>query len=89
MMGLQAREEFSMPNSRFHNGVPMSPLMLSHQLLLLAEDADRAGLRRSASDLVELAMRVCSDRPRPPVRPASVVALPANVTRLNIAAAVA
>ena len=80
-----------MTDSRFRNGVPMSPLMLSHQLLVLAEDADRAGLRRSASDLVELALRVCSDRPRKSVRTASVVALPVpshagNVTRLDVAA---
>ncbi len=80
-----------MTDSRFRNGVPMSPLMLSHQLLVLAEDADRAGLRRSASDLVELALRVCSDRPRKRVRTASVVALPVsshagNVTRLDVAA---
>ncbi len=80
-----------MTDSRFRNGVPMSPLMLSHQLLVLAEDADRAGLRRSASDLVELALRVCSDRPRKHVRTAAVVALTApnthgNVTRLPIAA---
>ena len=81
-----------MTDSRFRNGlptrgVPMSPLMLSHELLALAEEADRAGLRRSASDLVELALRVCSDRPRARVR----VATPApshasNVTRLTIAA---
>ncbi len=87
MMGLQAREEFSMSDSRFRHGVPMSPLMLSHQLLALAEDADRAGLRRSASDLVELALRVCSDRPRKCVRTAPVTVLPANVTRLAPASA--
>ena len=86
MMACKPGKNFSMTDVRFRNGVPMSPLMLSHQLLALAEDADRAGLRRSASDLVELALRVCSDRLRKPVRSAAVVTLPANVTRLNVAA---
>jgi hypothetical protein len=40
----------------------LSPLMLSHQLLSLAEEAHRAGLPRSASRLLRLAHSVCSDR---------------------------
>jgi len=43
---------------------PVSPLTLSHQLLLLAEQADRAGLPQSARSLLKLAQRVCVDRPR-------------------------
>ena len=43
---------------------PVSPLTLSHQLLLLAEQADRAGLQASARSLLKLAQRVCVDRPR-------------------------
>lgn len=39
----------------------VSPLMLSHQLLTLAEDAHRAGLPRSASRLLRLAHSVCND----------------------------
>jgi hypothetical protein len=64
MMGLQARKEVPMSTTRLRPGVPMSPLMLAHQLLELAEIADRAGLRRSASDLVELAQSACGERPR-------------------------
>ena len=44
--------------------LPVSPLTLSHQLLLLAEQADRAGLPQSARSLLKLAQRVCVDRPR-------------------------
>ena len=90
MMGLQARKEFPMPDSRLRSGAPMSPLLLSHHLLVLAEDADRAGLRRSAQHLVELALDVCTDRPQAartwnaPVLPEAL--LPANVTRLATAA---
>lgn len=43
---------------------PVSPLTLSHQLLVLAEQADRAGLPQSARSLLKLAQRVCVDRPR-------------------------
>lgn len=43
---------------------PVSPLTLSHQLLALAEQADRAGLPQSARSLLKLAQRVCVDRPR-------------------------
>ena len=41
----------------------VSPLMLSHTLLELAERADRAGFTVSAGQLVALAHSVCSDRP--------------------------
>ncbi len=41
----------------------VSPLTLSHTLLSLAEDADRAGLPRSAARLLRLAHTVCSERP--------------------------
>ncbi len=41
----------------------VSPLTLSHTLLSLAEDADRAGLTRSATRLLRLAHIVCSERP--------------------------
>ncbi len=44
--------------------LPVSPLTLSHQLLILAEQADRAGLPTSARSLLKLAHRVCVDRPR-------------------------
>jgi hypothetical protein len=40
-----------------------SPLLLSHQLLSLAEEAHRAGLPRSATRLLRLAHTVCTDRP--------------------------
>ena len=43
----------------------VSPLTLSHTLLSLAEDADRAGLTRSAARLLGLAHPVCSVRPAP------------------------
>lgn len=43
---------------------PVSPLMLSHQLLSLAEEAHRAGLPRSASRLLRLAHSVCNDGPQ-------------------------
>ena len=43
----------------------VSPLMLSHHLLNLAEHADRAGLPRSAGRLIRLAHSVCSERPMP------------------------
>ena len=44
--------------------VPFSPLMLADRLITLAEDADRAGLRRTAGHLVRLAERACTERPR-------------------------
>ncbi len=43
---------------------PVSPLLLSHQLLSLAEEAHRAGLPQSATRLLRLAHSVCNDRPR-------------------------
>ena len=43
---------------------PVSPLTLSHQLLDLAQQADRAGMTQSARSLLKLAQRVCADRPR-------------------------
>ena len=49
-------------NARMMNQT-VSPLTLSHTLLSLAEDADRAGLTRSAARLLRLAHVVCSDRP--------------------------
>lgn len=42
----------------------VSPLTLSHTLLSLAEEADRAGLSRSALRLLRLAHTVCAERPR-------------------------
>lgn len=42
----------------------VSPLLLSHHLLSLAEDAHRAGLPQSATRLLRLAHTVCNDRPR-------------------------
>lgn len=42
----------------------VSPLLLSHQLLALAEEAHRAGMPHSATRLLRLAHSVCSDRPR-------------------------
>jgi hypothetical protein len=41
----------------------ISPLMLSDQLMTLAQDADRAGLRPVAGDLLRLALRICESRP--------------------------
>jgi len=45
------------------SALPTSPLTLSHQLLALAQQADQAGLARSARSLLKLAERVCVDRP--------------------------
>ena len=41
-----------------------SPLVLADRLIALAEDADRAGLPKSAGRLLRLAERVCEERPR-------------------------
>lgn len=41
----------------------ISPLVLADRLIALAEDADRAGLRRAAGRLIRLAERVCEERP--------------------------
>ncbi len=40
----------------------VSPLMLSDQLMTLAQDADQAGLRPVAGDLLRLALRICENR---------------------------
>ena len=50
----------------FASAAPISKLLLSHQLLELAEHADRAGLPQSAGRLLELAHTVCSERPGRP-----------------------
>lgn len=52
-------------NSNTARNETVSPLLLSHQLLALAEEAHRAGLPHSATRLLRLAHTVCSDRPRP------------------------
>ena len=44
---------------------PISPLVLADRRIALAQDADRAGMRRSASRLLRLAERVCEEQPRP------------------------
>ncbi len=44
--------------------VQVSPLVLADRLIALAEDADRAGLRKAAGSLLRLAERVCEERPR-------------------------
>lgn len=41
----------------------VSPLMLGDRLLALAEDADRAGLRRPAARLLRLAYAVYDEKP--------------------------
>ncbi|HQT87385.1 MAG TPA: hypothetical protein PK677_02390 [Acidiphilium sp.] len=43
----------------------ISPLMLSDQLMTLAQDADQAGLRPVAGDLLRLALRICDNPPAP------------------------
>lgn len=43
---------------------PFSPLVLTERLIALAQDADRAGLRRTAGRLVRLAERACTERPQ-------------------------
>jgi len=50
--------------SRDISAFPVSPLTLSHQILVLAEQADRAGMLQSARSLLKLAQRVCVDHPR-------------------------
>lgn len=42
----------------------ISPLVLADRLIALAEDADRAGLRKAAGHIIRLAERVCEERPR-------------------------
>ncbi len=41
----------------------VSPLMIADRLLTLAEDADRAGLRRPAQRLLKLAFAVYDEKP--------------------------
>ncbi|MBB3173156.1 hypothetical protein FHR90_000974 [Endobacter medicaginis] len=41
----------------------ISPLMLTDQLLTMAQAADRAGMRRQARSLVRLALDVCGNVP--------------------------
>ena len=43
----------------------VSPLMLSDQLLTMAQAAERAGMRRQARSLVRLALNVCDAAPAP------------------------
>lgn len=45
---------------------PPSPLVLADRLLTLAQDADRAGLVRTAGRLVRLASTVLDERPIAP-----------------------
>ena len=52
------------PTTYLVPAMKVSPLTLSHQLLMLAEQADQAGLDRSARSLLKLAHTVCDDRPR-------------------------
>ena len=42
---------------------PVSPLMLADQLLTLAKDAERAGMRRPAERLLRLAFAVYDEKP--------------------------
>lgn len=57
-----------MPDLAPTESCAVSPLVLSHHLLALAEDAERAGLQASAVRLLELAQTVCTERPRRLVR---------------------
>ncbi len=41
----------------------VSPLMIADRLLTLAKDADRAGLRRPAQRLLQLAFAVYDEKP--------------------------
>jgi len=43
--------------------VTVSPLMLADRLLGLAQDADQAGLRRPAADLMRLAFAMYDEKP--------------------------
>ena len=44
--------------------IPLSPIVLADRLITLAQDADRAGLHSTASDLVKL-MYTVFDAPHP------------------------
>ncbi len=64
---------FAIESRHDENNLPsrrvVSPLMLSDQLMTLAQDADQAGLRPVAGDLLRLALRICENRPtRRPAR---------------------
>ena len=41
----------------------VSPLVLADRLISLAQDADRAGLRGPAENLVRLAIDICDEQP--------------------------
>jgi len=43
--------------------VTISPLLLADRLLGLAQDADQAGLRRPAADLMRLAFAMYDEKP--------------------------
>lgn len=43
----------------------ISPLVLADRLIALAQDAERAGMLKSAGRLLRLAESVCDERPRP------------------------
>ena len=42
---------------------PISPLMLADQLLTLAQDAERSGMRRPAQRLLRLAFAIYDEKP--------------------------
>jgi hypothetical protein len=53
-----------MPTPIFvHHASQISPLVLVDRLLSLAQDADKAGLRKPAERLLRLAFAVCAERP--------------------------
>ena len=56
--------EATSPARQSETTADISPLMLSDRLIGLAQDADRAGMRRAASRLVRLACDVL-DPPKP------------------------
>jgi hypothetical protein len=41
----------------------VSPLVIADRLLTLAQDADGAGLHRSADSLLRMAFEMCDERP--------------------------
>ena len=53
-------------------GGVVSPLVLADRLISLAQDADRAGLRGPAINLMRLAIDMCDERPRAPRRSRAV-----------------
>ncbi len=60
MATLAAAAALSLPG---HLASPVSPLMLADQLLRLAQDADRSGMRRPAQRLLRLAYAVYDEKP--------------------------